>query len=103
MSTSVASVIPLAPPSVISRVCKTLGTFARRSPMSFFWGCIALLIVLMAITAPWIAPVDPLRSNFRHMQNPPGEMFWFGTDQIGRDTLSRVIYGSQTSDRKSAV
>ena len=100
MSTTIPTdvvITPPAPPTVLRRLVTTLTTFARRSPMSFFWGCIALLILLIAITAPWIAPYDPLRSNFRAMQKVPDAAHWFGTDQIGRDTLSRVIHGSQTS------
>jgi ABC-type dipeptide/oligopeptide/nickel transport system permease subunit len=51
----------------------------------------------MAALAPVIAPYDPLRSNFRTMTKPPSEKNWFGTDQVGRDTLSRVIHGSRAS------
>ena len=72
-------------------------TLARRSPISAFWGVIAALIVLMSIGADIVAPYPPLKSDFRAMQKPPSETHWFGTDQIGRDTLSRVIHGSQTS------
>ena len=86
-----------APPSWPRRVIAALAYFARRSPMSFFWGCVAALILLMAISAPLIAPYEPLRSNFRVMTKPPSESNWFGTDQIGRDTLSRVIHGSRAS------
>jgi ABC-type dipeptide/oligopeptide/nickel transport system permease subunit len=89
-------VIP-APPSLMARLIKGLGNFARRSPLSFFWGIIALLIVLMALFAPLLAPKDPLMANFRLMGKPPNELAWFGTDQIGRDTLSRVIHGSRSS------
>ncbi len=71
--------------------------FFRRAPLSAFWGCIAAAIVTMAIAAPVIAPYPPLKSDFRSMQKPPNEAHWFGTDQIGRDTLSRVIYGSRAS------
>jgi ABC-type dipeptide/oligopeptide/nickel transport system permease subunit len=46
---------------------------------------------------PVVAPYPPLKSDFRAMQKPPDEKHWFGTDQIGRDTLSRVIHGSRTS------
>lgn len=96
MSTTTAVPVPVQPSWVV-RTARVLGKFARRSPMSFFWGVVAVLILLIAIFAPLIAPFDPLRSNFRFMSKPPNEMFWFGTDQIGRDTLSRVIHGSQTS------
>ncbi len=90
-------VVTVAPPSLMSRTVKGLKTFARKSPLSFFWGVIALIIVLVALFAPFIAPKDPLAANFRLMGKPPNELAWFGTDQIGRDTLSRVIHGSQTS------
>src|SRR5712664_1965828 len=69
----------------------------RRAPLSAFWGCIAAAIVAMAVAAPVIVPYEPLKSDFRSMQKPPSEQHWFGTDQIGRDTLSRVIYGSRAS------
>src|SRR2546427_511050 len=50
-----------------------------------------------AFATPAIAPYAPLKSAFRSMQKPPDDKHWFGTDQIGRDTLSRVIYGSRAS------
>ena len=71
--------------------------FARRSPLSAFWGVVAALIFLAAAAAPAIAPYDPLESDFMRMQVPPDAANWFGTDQIGRDTLSRVIHGSRVS------
>jgi ABC-type dipeptide/oligopeptide/nickel transport system permease subunit len=84
-------------PSLLRRVLRGIGRFARRSPMSAFWGGIAILIVAMAVAAPVVAPNDPLRSNFRTMTKAPSAQNWFGTDQVGRDTLSRVIHGSRTS------
>ena len=71
--------------------------FLRRSPLSAFWGCIAAAIVFMALAAPALAPYEPLKSDFRAMSKPPNERHYFGTDQIGRDVLSRVIYGSRAS------
>ena len=46
---------------------------------------------------PWIAPREPLKADFRRMNKPPDAQSFFGTDQVGRDTLSRVIYGARTS------
>jgi ABC-type dipeptide/oligopeptide/nickel transport system permease subunit len=86
-----------ATPSLSIRVGKRVMQFVRRSPLSAFWGCIAVLIVAIALAAPAIAPHDPLQSNFRQMTKPPSGLNYFGTDQIGRDTLSRVIYGSRAS------
>ena len=95
----------LAPPplvhaaqlSWVRRIARRLRWFARRSPMSAFWGVIAAAIVVMALSAPAIAPYDPLKSDFRAMSKPPSERHYFGSDQIGRDTLSRVIHGSRAS------
>jgi ABC-type dipeptide/oligopeptide/nickel transport system permease subunit len=84
-------------PGGLRRVARGLRLFARRSPMSAFWGCIAALIVFMAVAAPVLVPYEPLKSDFRAMSKPPTERHVFGTDQIGRDVLSRVIYGSRAS------
>jgi peptide/nickel transport system permease protein len=74
-----------------------LGTFARYNPTAVAGGVVGLLIVFLAITAPLIAPYDPLKADFRRMTKPPDAHNYFGTDQIGRDTLSRVIYGARSS------
>lgn len=59
-------------------------------------GLLLLLIVLLgAIFAPWIAPFDPDSMDPIIRLSPPGAVHWFGTDQFGRDTLSRVIYASR--------
>jgi peptide/nickel transport system permease protein len=83
--------------SLPRRVRTALWRFARRSPLSAFWGIVAVAIIGVAIAAPLIAPYAPLKSDFRHMTNAPSALHWFGTDQIGRDTLTRVIYGSRAS------
>jgi ABC-type dipeptide/oligopeptide/nickel transport system permease subunit len=79
------------------RLGSGLSRLVRRSPLAAFWGCIAAAILLMAIAAPVVAPYEPLKSDFRAMSKPPDARHYFGTDQIGRDTLSRVIYGSRAS------
>ena len=86
-----------AEPSQLTRMRGGLRRFASRSPATAFWAAVAAVIVLVAIFAPLIAPSDPLAANFRMMSKPPSEAAWFGTDQVGRDVLSRVIHGSQTS------
>src|SRR6476660_5172028 len=79
------------------RFGRGLRSFVRRSPLSAFWGCIAALIILVAVAAPELAPYPPLKSDFRAMAKEPTEKHWFGTDQIGRDVLTRVIYGARAS------
>ncbi|TDH60426.1 ABC transporter permease [Dankookia rubra] len=97
---SASDPLVLAGPAEPGRQTHVLGgfrRFARRSPTTAFWAVVAAVIVLVAILAPLIAPYDPLAANFRLMSKPPSEAAWFGTDQVGRDVLSRVIHGSQTS------
>lgn len=53
--------------------------------------------VVMALAAPWIAPYEPLKTNFLLVRKPPSGLHWFGTDEIGRDVLSRVIWGARAS------
>ena len=79
------------------RVARGLSLFIRRSPLSAFWGCVAAAIILAAVSAPLLSPYEPLKSDFRAMSKPPDARHYFGTDQIGRDVLSRVLYGSRAS------
>src|SRR3974390_2663642 len=88
---------PIVAPSRLRIAWRGIGNLFRRAPLSAFWGVVAALIIAMAATAPVIAPYPPLKSDCRAMQKPPSEKHWFGTDQIGRDTLSRVIHGSRIS------
>src|ERR1041385_4749661 len=74
-----------------------MGTLLRQNWLAALGGLGALLIVVVALGAPLIAPRDPLKADFRHMNKPPSAEAYFGTDQVGRDALSRVIYGARTS------
>ncbi len=58
---------------------------------------IFLIIVLAAIFAPWIAPYEPTKINFAHKLWAPGLEHLMGTDALGRDIFSRVVYGARTS------
>src|SRR6266849_4424316 len=78
-------------------VPRELLAFAGRTPLSAAGAIVGLLVVAMALGAPWIAPHDPLKTNFRRMNHAPDAQSLFGTDQVGRDTLSRVIHGARTS------
>jgi len=65
-------------------------------------GAVAGLVVIAgfiaaAALAPWIAPYDPLATSWSLVRKPPSALHWFGTDDLGRDILSRVIYGARAS------
>jgi peptide/nickel transport system permease protein len=92
---AVAGEVPLT--STDRSMVRELALFARRNPLSIAGGLVGLAIILVALFAPWIAPREPLKANFTRMNKPPDAQAFFGTDQVGRDTLSRVIYGARTS------
>lgn len=55
------------------------------------------LFVLVAIFAPLLAPYDPIKTNWSEIRHAPSAAHWFGTDELGRDILSRIIYGARAS------
>jgi peptide/nickel transport system permease protein len=58
---------------------------------------LVVILILTAIFAPFIATHDPYETNLRHKLEQPSKEHWLGTDSTGRDTYSRIIYGSQIS------
>lgn len=58
---------------------------------------IVTLFVLIALMAPWLAPFDPIKANFLAVRKAPSALYWLGTDELGRDILSRMIWGARTS------
>src|SRR2546428_1431877 len=88
-------VVPDAAPR--SSLLAELVRFSRRNTLSAIGGVVGVLTIVVALAAPLLAPYDPLKADFRHMNKPPTGEHLLGTDQVGRDTLSRVIYGARTS------
>ncbi|MBX9907250.1 MAG: ABC transporter permease [Beijerinckiaceae bacterium] len=68
-----------------------------RNRSALIGGTVVLLFVLMAVLAPLLPLADPLKSNFLAIRKPPSELYWFGTDELGRDQVSRLFHGAQTS------
>src|SRR6266478_7317652 len=60
-------------------------------------GTVVLFFVAVAVFAPLIAPYDPIATSWSAVRKAPTLAHWFGTDEIGRDVLSRVIYGARAS------
>jgi peptide/nickel transport system permease protein len=69
----------------------------RRHPTAIAGAIVLLLMVLVAILAPWLGTVDPLALSPIKRLRPMGAEYWFGTDMLGRDVYSRVIYGTRVS------
>jgi len=72
-------------------------TFARQRPLGAVGAVIILLAAVLAATAGWIAPYDPIANDYGAMLSAPSAAHWLGTDAFGRDVLTRIIYGSRTA------
>ncbi len=71
--------------------------FARSFPLMFSGGVIVAFVILLALLAPWVAPFDPTEINVKAILMPPSWEHWCGTDTLGRDVFSRMLYGAQVS------
>jgi peptide/nickel transport system permease protein len=79
--------------SVLRRVIRV----ARRKPLGAFGGVIILLMLFMAIFAEWIAPFHYNKTHVRDRLKPPSATYILGTDNLGRDIFSRIVYGARIS------
>jgi peptide/nickel transport system permease protein len=80
-----------------ARWLSAVADFIRRRPLGAIGAFIILVMVVLAATAGWIAPYDPLETDYAAMIAAPNSAHWLGTDAFGRDVLSRIIYGSRTA------
>ncbi len=69
----------------------------RSQPLAVFGLILLMIFVVLAIFAPWIAPFDPAAIHLHARLLAPSYFHWFGTDELGRDILSRVIFGTRIS------
>jgi len=90
-----AATLPDVLPAVKPR--GRMRTFIRRHPTIFIGGLLLSLIVLAAVFAPLLATVDPTALAPAKRTRAPSAQYWFGTDMLGRDVYSRVIYGARVS------
>ena len=77
---------------------QNIGSFAGRKPLGAFGGAVAVLLIVVAIFAPFIATHDPTRTNSAYVFAAPGSSgLLLGGDQVGRDVFSRLVYGARIS------
>ena len=76
---------------------RLLVVLARQSKLGAFAGVLLLVMIVVALAAPLVAPADPVAMNPIQRLKPPGSAGVLGTDVFGRDVLSRIIYGARTS------
>ena len=70
---------------------------ARHNPLAAAGVVLVVIFLIFALFAPWIAPQDPAAINLPARLETPSHAHWFGTDELGRDILSRIIYGARIS------
>jgi ABC-type dipeptide/oligopeptide/nickel transport system permease subunit len=76
----------------------TATSVRRRQEWPFYLSAVVLaLAVIAAVFAPWVSPYSPSQTDFGAIWQPPSATHWLGTDQLGRDLLSRIIHGARPS------
>ena len=78
-------------------IWRHLRRFVRRKPLGAFGAVVALLLIVVAVFAPFIATHDPAETNPALVYAPPGSQLLLGGDQLGRDVFSRLVYGARVS------
>ena len=79
------------------RAIAELRQFLRQSILARVGFSVAVLLLVVALFAPLIAPANPAAQDLPSRLQPPSFAHWMGTDELGRDTLSRTIYGARIS------
>jgi peptide/nickel transport system permease protein len=92
---AVAAEVP--PPRSVSPTWKRFRDAFRRHPTAIAGALILLVMIAAALFAPWLHTVDPEAVAPVKRLRPPSAEYWFGTDMLGRDVYSRVIYGARVS------
>ena len=80
-------------PSARSRIWRSLS----RNPSAIIGAAIVLPFIALALLAPWLPIDDPNAANWSAIRKPPSAAHWLGTDELGRDILSRMIWGARAS------
>jgi peptide/nickel transport system permease protein len=82
---------------VLSTTWNTAAILGRRNVLASAGMVLVAVFIIFALFAPWIAPQNPSNIDLPSRLQPPSGTHWFGTDELGRDIFSRVIYGARIS------
>src|SRR5438132_908657 len=80
-----------------------LGWFCRRKPLGAVGGALMLVVALGAVFAGSLAAYDPIETDAAHTLEPPGARHWLGSDHLGRDVYSRIVYGAGLAGRRAPL
>lgn len=93
MATVLASTLPVAEPRTPNRVLRRF--LSHRSALVGL--AVVILFIAIAAAAPLLSPFDPAGTDWAAVRKAPSAKHWFGTDEIGRDILSRMLWGARAS------
>ena len=94
---TLASPLPLAADAAVeSPARRALRRLLRRRGAILGLAVLAIF-VLLAVAAPWVTPYDPIAQGWMTVRKAPSAVHWFGTDEVGRDVLTRVVFGARAS------
>lgn len=79
------------------RWLQTVIDFSWQRPLGAIGALIVIIMSLVALAAPWLAPYDALATDYGAMLAAPSAQHWLGTDAFGRDVMSRIVFGSRTA------
>src|SRR5262245_25624133 len=89
--------VVIARPGPLARAGRAVWQFSRRKPLGAFGGLLVFVMMFTAVFANWIAPYPYDETIRRARMKPPSAQFLMGTDNLGRDVFSRVVYGARVS------
>lgn len=85
------------PAPAAPRLAQVFASWARHRGLVVFAVCVLAVVVVAALAAPWLAPYPPQRMAIARRLMAPSALHWLGTDEFGRDVLSRCMWGARTS------
>ncbi len=97
MNTAIDMSAPLSPALDRPSLLQKMKRLARRKPLGAIGAVVIFVFIMVALFAPWLAPYDPYTIDAANLLKAPSARNWMGTDEFGRDILSRIIWGSRVS------
>ncbi|MEG3132458.1 ABC transporter permease [Rouxiella sp. T17] len=90
------AVLPTIQTPSVRQSSRVLSKFLRNKS-AVIGAVIVIVFAILALLAPWISPFDPIKADFMAVRKAPSALHWLGTDELGRDILSRLFWGARTS------
>ncbi|HEV2955234.1 MAG TPA: ABC transporter permease [Xanthobacteraceae bacterium] len=94
---TLAASLPLAADAAVESPARRALRRLLRRRGAIFGFAVIVIFVLLAVAAPWVTPYDPIAQSWTTVRKAPSAVHWFGTDEVGRDILTRVVFGARAS------